>query len=233
MCEVDNFWQAVENTKSQFYFMENVQDLKKKLFRHSHLINCADYGVPQTRIRRIFTNLPLPAPTHAERPQSNLYGRPLKKWVSIRQAFGLSDDLMYVSVDGFAGCNQKEKTRSVDMPAQTVLTSKTIQLTNYRIYSRKEIESKKIVYNTRKYFHEIDRPARTLTTKDIGPYPSMMLASKKYARKITLKEMAILQGFRSDFMFHGGKTSIRKQIGNALPAAVSKAFFSQILLNAV
>jgi len=44
-------------------------------------------------------------------------------------------------------------------------------------------------------------------------------------RKIRNDELAILQGFRKDFKFFGGKTSIKDQIGDALPAAISKAFF--------
>ena len=57
----------------------------------------------------------------------------------------------------------------------------------------------------------------------------MMISDGKHARKLNIAELAILQGFRKDFQFYGGKTSIRKQIGNALPSAISKAFFSQIL----
>jgi site-specific DNA-cytosine methylase len=261
MCEVNHFWQAVDMTKAKYYFMENVQDIKKTLRKHSFLVNCADYGTPQTRIRRIYTNLPLPPPTHAKNPQTNLFGTQLKKWVSVKDALHIDgimedrknvferqygdfrkqstddpaktltiDSRLFISVDGFKGCNAKEKTRSIDQPSHTILTSKNMLITNFKIFSRKEIESKDITYDTRAYFHEIDKPARTVATKDIGEYPSMMISDKKYCRKLTIPELAILQGFRKGFKFYGGKGSVRKQIGNALPAQVSRAFFEQVSL---
>ena len=59
LCEVNNFRRAIEITKAEHHFMENVQDLYKVHKERNFLVNCADYGVPQTRIRRIFTDLPL------------------------------------------------------------------------------------------------------------------------------------------------------------------------------
>jgi len=49
-------------------------------------------------------------------------------------------------------------------------------------------------------------------------------------RCLTNEELAILQGFRKDFKFYGNKSSIKKQISNALPAAISKAFFQYPVL---
>lgn len=55
------------------------------------LINMADYGVPQKRIRVIFFGrrdeafFPWPKPTHADEPKPGFFGR-LKRWVTVRQA---------------------------------------------------------------------------------------------------------------------------------------------------
>lgn len=72
LCEVNNFRKAIEITKAKHHFMENVQDLYQVHKQRNFLVNCADYGVPQTRIRRIFTDMELPKPTHAEFPSNTL-----------------------------------------------------------------------------------------------------------------------------------------------------------------
>lgn len=77
LCEVNNFIKAVEITGAKHYFMENVQDLYKvHKGKRVFLINCADYGVPQTRIRRIFTDLPIPKATHSQFPSNTLFEEP-------------------------------------------------------------------------------------------------------------------------------------------------------------
>lgn len=48
-------------------------------------------------------------------------------------------------------------------------------------------------------------------------------------RKFTPRELASLQTFRHNYEFHGGVTSVRTQIGNAVPPLVWKTFIEQIL----
>ena len=43
----------------------------------------------------------------------------------------------------------------------------------------------------------------------------------KYNRVPTVRESARIQSFPDDFVFYGNKTSICKQIGNAVPPKVS------------
>lgn len=264
MCEINNFWQIIENNKPKFFLMENVQDSKKKLYKTSYLINCADYGVPQTRLRRFFTNLPLPVPTHAEKPIQNFYGKTLGKWMSVREALNLSDGFLedrkttigsgkgdrkirqysidrpsntvitdarqwFISVDGYQKYNQIEKTRSVDEPSQTVLASRDLQITNYKIYSLKYLQEKNPVMFKKHKPNTLDSPNCTITAKDYAT-PDCMITDGKYARKLTNEELALLQGFPKDYQFFGNKGSVRKQIGNAVPPAITKAFFSQIMV---
>ena len=274
MCEINNFWQIIENNKPKFFLMENVQDSKKKLYKTSYLINCADYGVPQTRLRRFFTNLPLPVPTHAEKPIQNFYGNMLKKWVSVREALNLSDGVIedrkttigsgkgdrkirqysidkpsntlitdsrqfFISVDGYAKCNQIEKTRSVDMPSQTILASRDLKLTDHKIYSTKYLTEKARneqrepflqnrtlpVWKKKNHISPISKPSSTILTdaSDNGIWVNG-------ERKLTNEELATLQGFPKGYNFFGNKGSVRKQIGNAVPPAITKAFFSQIMV---
>lgn len=193
MCEVNNFWAVVEKIYPKFYLMENVQDVKKKLIKHSHLVNCADYGVPQIRLRRFFTNLPLPKPTHSQKPNQRLDGVTPKPWVTIRKA---------LKIDSI--------------------------LNNTKLWSINDPKFQNCSYQQRRYFHELDKPARTITTKDLGIQASMMLSDGTHCRKLTNGELATLQGFRKDYQFYGGVTSVKKQIGNAVPPPVIKAFFDHI-----
>ena len=229
LCEVNNFRKAIEITKAEHHFMENVQDLYQVHKQRNFLINCADYGVPQTRIRRIFTDLPLPKATHSEFPSEDLFGNNIKKWISIKEALNLNDDLMYISPGGFKNKNKELISREINEPIQTIVNGNEYLLTNYPVKSIKYIRNKNpIIYEKHKP-NLLTNPCSTITTKDRAT-PSDMVTNGKVARKLTNEELMILQGFRSDFKFYGGKTSIRKQIGNALPAPISKAFAEQILI---
>lgn len=268
LCEVNNFRKAIEITKAKHHFMENVQDLYQVHKERNFLVNCADYGVPQTRIRRIFTDLPLPQPTHAEFPSERLFGEPMKKWVSVREALNLDgiiedrktkyfDETEYrrysvdkphhtlitdsrdffISNSGHSTQNRENITRSIDEPADTIVCASNMQITDYEIKSIKKIKNRVIQnreifgWKKKNNIESIDKPSSTLMTDGSGN-GRWLGDGEKFERKLTNEELAILQGFRTDFKFYGGKTSVRRQIGNALPAAISKAFAEQITLEA-
>lgn len=48
-------------------------------------------------------------------------------------------------------------------------------------------------------------------------------------RSFNLQELACLAGFPQSHAFKGCKTSIRRQIGNAVPPPVAKAVFKQVI----
>ena len=56
----------------------------------------------------------------------------------------------------------------------------------------------------------------------------MMISDGQYARKLINDEVKIIQGFSGNYKFHGGITSVKKQIGNAMPPQPIKAFFEQL-----
>ncbi len=226
LCEVNNFRNAQEITKSKYHFMENVQDLYKVHKQRNFLIDAADYGVPQNRLRRIFTDLPPPEATHSEFPSQKLFGGYTKKWVSIRDTLGLAGNL-FLSPTGFSKCNQKEISNNIDRPSMTIVIANEYQLTDYPVMSLKYFKNKNPVMYEKHKPNRPDKPCNTITSKDRAS-GSDMITDGEHIRKLTNEELALLQGFRADFKFYGNKGSIRKQIGNALPAAISKAFFSSI-----
>lgn len=262
MCEVNNFWKVVERLQPKIYLMENVQDVKKKLWKGNYLINSADYGVPQTRLRRFFTNLPRPEPTHAENPYVTLSGMSMKKWISVKEALGLdahhledrktkfgeaefrkysmerpsptetADTRFFIVDNKFPGRNALELTKPVEGPSMTVLANNDLQITDHRIFSTKYLKEKNPTMFDKRKPNEMDDVAFTVTSKDRS-CGSDMVTDGSYARKLTNEELALLQGFPKEYKFYGSKTSVRRQIGNAVPPPVIKAFFSQVTVKQI
>ena len=73
------------------------------------------------------------------------------------------------------------------------------------------------------------RPSSTLLAKHDHSITGNMIRDGDLARKLTMRELATLQGFPESYVFvgSGGPSKIR-QIGNALPPAISRAFFRQV-----
>jgi DNA (cytosine-5)-methyltransferase 1 len=228
-CEVNNFWDIIDSlVKPKYHLMENVPDIIKVLKRPNYLINCADYGTPQTRERRFYTNIPMPKQTHSKTPSLDLHGNQIEKWVSVKDALGLDGTIedrkitfgeevyrkystnrpsitlhtdsrqWYISPKGFPQKNQKQISRKIEEPSMTILNAGEFVLTTERVMSTKYIKNRKKNDN-------LDE------------------------RKLTNSELAILQGFPKDYVFHGSKNSVKVQIGNACPCQPIKAIFSQIM----
>lgn len=137
LCEVNLFWEIVEKNKPDYYLMENVQDMRTFLHRKHYLIDTADYGVPQNRIRCIFTNLSLPPPTHSENGDVDIYQNQKKKWIGVKDVLKLKENEKYTVFMKFTGRNAKLLTRSVSKPIQTITTFNALRFVEYEIKSKK------------------------------------------------------------------------------------------------
>ena len=69
------------------------------------------------------------------------------------------------------------------------------------------------------------KPAYTVTGSGGG---GTHMYHYKFPRALTNRERASLQTFPLRYKFHGNKTSVRKQIGMAVPPLAAKAIFSNI-----
>jgi site-specific DNA-cytosine methylase len=107
------YWRIVEAKRPAWVLIENVRGMltmgeDKPLilaFREigyeltPYLLNAADYGVPQKRIRvfyvgnRLGRANPCPTPTHAQPPRHLLLG--LQPWVTVRQALGIGGQMTH------------------------------------------------------------------------------------------------------------------------------------------
>lgn len=74
-----------------------------------------------------------------------------------------------------------------------------------------------------------DSPSQTITTRFDTPAGGRFIHPEEN-RTLTPREAARLQSFPDDFIFYGNKTSICKQIGNAVPPKISY-FLSRLIDN--
>lgn len=75
-----------------------------------------------------------------------------------------------------------------------------------------------------------DRPAPTITTRFDTPAAGRF-THPDYDRTLTLREAARIQSFPDDYIFSGTRTSVCKQIGNAVPPKI--AYFLARLLQKI
>ncbi len=72
-----------------------------------------------------------------------------------------------------------------------------------------------------------DKPSRTLTTRFDSP-PVGYVTHPTESRTLTVREGARIQCFPDDFVFLGPKVSQFKQVGNAVPVALSRALAKSV-----
>ena len=251
--EIELFGDIIRNTKASHFLAENVPDARpamKVLPGKIHLVDVADYGVPQNRTRAIATNLPLPVTTHAEFPTGTLSGLPPKKpWVSVRAALGLEGTLQ----DHKWGLTTKPRNRSTDRPARTVTSdarewlvaknhrragdwdqkrgldrpSYTV-LASPRLYLVTELKQK--AWWTKHHPSDMYGPSRTVMCGR-SHHSDDLIMDRTHAALLTPQALAVLQGFPPDYVFTGSNLRIRKrQIGNALPPPMTRAFVAPLEL---
>ena len=179
------------------------------------LLNAADFGSPQTRLRVVVVGsrdgeaIELPEPTHSERGSGGKL-----PWITLRAALsGLEDD-------------EPEclKFRACLEPFFNRLTAGQ----NWRHLPEELREEalggafhswggrcgflRRLAWN---------RPAPTLTTSPVGRATS--LCHPDETRPLSVREYARLQQFSDDWEFAGSVSAKYRQIGNAVPLALGAA----------
>lgn len=256
--EIKNFWDVIRLIKPKYWLMENVQDVIKVCTERNFLINCANYGTPQTRVRRFFTNLQKPKHTHSRTPSQDLFGNEIKKWVSVREALKLDGIIQNRTIHNW---KKKQYKKTTESSSPTILCDKSsdgiwIQdrkttfkdgfrnyspnrpcftlLADSRVYISPtgfKNKNKKLISRT------INEPVQTVVNANEYQLTNNPVYSEKYKQfkntseegyRLNNNEVAILQGFPKTYKFYGNKTTVRRQIGNALPPQPVKALFEQI-----
>lgn len=160
-------------------------------------LNAADFGVPQTRTRRILIashtrTVAPPQPTHSESAHGDdLFGGATLPWVTMAEALGWGFDKPSATVALDRRQNSKGG-RGLMYPVPPV---------------------------------GVDRPAPTLTGAGnqvwVAERPATtVVGSRQDAEglaRVTVQDAAILQSFPADYPWRGSKTRQYEQVGNAVP----------------
>ena len=157
------------------------------------VLNAADYGVPQTRLRVIIIGVRndidfeynYPEPTHSQNGDNGL-----PKWVSVGETMA--------------------KIPDPDQPNN---------LPNH------EYSKYKLNFNGYLGHRQLDpdKPAPTVTARGDNRGGVVILPHPNAQRRMSCRELAAVQSFPLDFEFCGNRSSIYRQIGNAVPVLLGYA----------
>jgi DNA (cytosine-5)-methyltransferase 1 len=181
------------------------------------ILNSADFGSPQKRIRFIMLGTrgrprcPLPSPTHGE-----YHGQP---YATLRDAiFDLRDDPGAHSsyTKRIADCFRKIPAggnwRNLNPRSQRAILGGSFGAGGGKTGFMRRLSW--------------DKPAPTLTTK--ANRKGTALCHPDFIRPLSVREYARIQGFPDDWEFAGAMNQIYQQIGNAVPTALGFAVGMQL-----
>ncbi len=159
------------------------------------VLNAADYGVPQTRIRLFVIGIRkdlikeyryiFPEPTHSKSPEKT----GLRPWVTIAQA--LAD---------------------IPEPGADVVMLNHV-CSNYKVTNRNFTGHRATDPN---------KPSPTILARGNAGGGVCAIQHPKNHRRMSVRESAIIQTFPLDFEFVGKTNSMYRQVGNAVPVLLAK-----------
>lgn len=177
------------------------------------LLNAADYGVPQRRIRLFMVasrcdRLPeFPEPTHAETPVPSLLGT-RAPWRTLGD-----------SLAGRPPPSEEDTVRPTPRLARSldgVPCGSGLRSAGAREATR---PGGHWGYRQGTFIADPDSPARTVTAASTQDW--IRLADGTL-RRLTARECAALQGFPEEWGFVGGRASVFRQIGNAVQGTLAE-----------
>lgn len=226
------FVRAVNEARPKAFIMENVAGLLAPRNRGyldailgqfdddytllpPRIINAADYGVPQKRLRLVVIGVrggrvDFPAPTHVPGRQVSA-GTVLRRDHCIGEAnpskvvYARTPDLRPSPYAGHL-FNGGGRAINLDLPAPTILASAGGNKTHF-------VDQLELVPAYHKHLWDGGRPRR---------------GSLDGARRLTVRESALLQTFPETMQFAGSRSSQYTQIGNAVPPRLAEVIGSSI-----
>ena len=201
------------------------------------ILDSADFGLPQHR-RRIFViagprPVKWPEPTHCSAKalgQPDLFGRTLKKWVSVGEALKIDGRI----VGG--GRNDSLPHRSprtyrdlTDEPCTTIAASQVGNAGPWAIAGsepwRLDLPSPAVLATEEKGA----RHQGNATPSKTPQRASDAIFRATGQRRLTIEECAKLQGFPDGYEFLGNKGSRYAQVGNAVPPLMAELIGRAVL----
>ncbi len=200
----------IDEKRPKFFLAENVKGItnlaKGKVFEmilndfrdlgykvKYKILNAADYGVPQTRLRVIIIGVredinfdyEYPNPTHDKDGKNGL-----PKWVSVGEAM-----------------------------SEIVDPDQPNDLPNH------EYSKYKLNFNGYLGHRQLDpgKPAPTVTARGDNKGGVVILPHPNGLRRMSCRELAAVQSFPLTYVFSGNRSSVYRQIGNAVPPLLGYA----------
>lgn len=219
--DVKRFLSIVDHLKPRVWAMENVPRVAKIIeaelkqggalqeFNHlgcvTHIIDMADYGLPQRRRRCIAGNFDI---SLLESYQANARPRLLGDVIRSLQSDAVVDPIFGLAIP---------RADLIDHVEEDVLNFEEARINR----SNKVTHP---VYNAMPFPDPLDRTVRTITaTCTRVSRESIVIATRpdrEEYRRLTLRERASLQGFPITFQFYGANYGQKlRMIGNAVPPA--------------
>lgn len=233
--EILNIFSDNKNFKNEGYY------LQYKVF------NASDYGVPQNRKRLILigSKYKFDIENSINSTISKLRNKDLflKKW-SIYDAISdlhFKNVNQYCEYQGYLIKHQSLYQKYLKRNSK-IINNHTIPHHSEKVLDRikrlkqgenwqslKEKEEIKSVHSGAYGRMKWDDISVTITTRFDTPSAGKFIHPVEN-RNITIREAARLQSFPDDFIFYGNKTSICKQIGNAVPPLLAE-FLGYLIIN--
>ena len=196
------------------------------------LLNSADYGVPQTRIRAILTasldvRCERPEPTHAQHPIPSLFGTP-SGWVSMAEALGWGFDEPSATVSGgggggaepFANAGYRRKL------AEIVTNQRTSATSDY--YARDtEQPSPALTTNVRLWHFRASSQKHAAIRPVTAPAPAIMFGTSANEVTWVTKRPATTVAADPRIAAPGWRTGTERQHDHSIPVTVQEAAILQ------
>jgi DNA (cytosine-5)-methyltransferase 1 len=211
---------GIQNVKgSSSPLCDFLKILDKLKYKHTvKVVDCRDYGVPQTRKRLVLmasrtASISFPKKTHGERtdlPYSTVW-----EWIKT-----------FPRIEAGQECEKVPNHRAANLSKANLRRIRATPPGG----SRRDWP-RKLMLDCHKNGHDghsdvygrlrKDQPASALTTRCIS-LSNGRFGHPTQHRAISAREAATLQTFDRDFIFKGTLTSIARQIGNAVPVLLAK-----------
>ena len=204
----------IDSKRPKFFVAENVKGIlslaKGKVFEMIlsdfkslnykvvyRLLNAADYGVPQKRERVII--------------------------VGVRNDIDF-DFQFPEATNNENGIDGKRRWVSVSDALKDLPDPDTPNNLPNHVYSKFKLKFNGYLGNRK---IDPDKPAPTVTARGDDKGGVVVLHHPNNSRRMTCRELATIQGFPLDYEFMGNKSSVYRQIGNAVPVPLAKAIAMQ------
>lgn len=212
------FYEVIKEKQPKFFIAENVKGIltlgKGEAIKQIisdfeaagyitdlHLVNVADYGVPETRQRVIIIGqrrdlsehmlFKFPAQTHSKDGNNGL-----SKWLSIKSA-----------IDRFPNPDEPNNVPNHD-------------------YSKYKVEYRDYTAHRKT---DPDKPSPTILARGNGGGGVCAIPHYNGKRRLTVRESAAVQTFPDDFIFCGVRGSCYRQIGNAVPVKFARLLGEELI----